>query len=77
MTHPEQKKMIRELVDCRRKMNRDEAYDFDMMLKKDKDDEDLDLISQRKLEQLHSKYIPRKSKKEIEDAWKKLTGSKN
>lgn len=76
MTRVEQHKMIQELRDCVSRMNRDEQYQVEMMLKKDKDDEDLDAQSVKKMEELHAQYVKKKSKLQAEEAWKKLTGGK-
>ncbi len=56
MTHDEQHKLIVELVDFQRKMGRYDLEDFEMFVKRDKDDEDLDQRSQRRLIQLYEKY---------------------
>jgi hypothetical protein len=60
MTHAEQHAMIVELMDYARKMGRYDQEEFEMYVKRDKDDEDLDGISQRRLVQLHGKYLPQK-----------------
>ncbi len=57
MTRVEQHKMITELRDYESKMNRYDQDDFSMMVKRDKDDEDLDLVAERKLTTLYDKYI--------------------
>lgn len=76
MTRIEQHKMIQELRDRVSGMNRDEQYQVEMMLKKDKDDEDLDALSVKKMEELHVRYVKKTSKQQAEEAWKKLTGGK-
>ena len=60
MTHAEQHRMINELRDAMRKMTRDDEESFDMFVKRDKDDEFLDTLSQRRLEQVYERYILRK-----------------
>ena len=60
MTHAEQHRMINELRDAMRKMTRDDEEAFDMFVKRDKDDEFLDTLSQRRLEQVYERYILRK-----------------
>ena len=60
MTHAEQHRMINELRDAMRKMIRDDEETFDMFVKRDKDDEFLDTLSQRRLEQMYERYIIRK-----------------
>jgi len=62
MTHDEQHKMIIELTDYARKMGRYEQKDFEMFLKRDKDDEDLDELSQKRLIELYTKYVVHKGK---------------
>ncbi len=58
MTHIEQHKMIQELVDYMRKMKRNDQAEFEMFLKRDKDDEDLDEHSVRRLQQMYESYVP-------------------
>ncbi len=60
MTHAEQHRMINELRDATRKMTRDDEEAFDMYVKRDKDDEFLDTLSQHRLEQMYERYIVRK-----------------
>lgn len=56
MTHAEQHKMILALMDYERKMGRREQEEFEMFVKRDKDDEDLDRISQRRLQDMFERY---------------------
>ena len=56
MTHDEQHKMIVELLDYGSKMKRYDQEEFEMFVKRDKDDEDLDTISQKRLQQLYDTY---------------------
>ncbi len=63
MTHVEQKKIIAELRDYERNMNRNEQEELHMFVKRDKDDEDLDDIAKKKLLQLHGKYVVNRPKK--------------
>jgi hypothetical protein len=69
----EQHKIIRELRDYLPKMSRTDQYDFEMFAKRDKDDEELDALSIMKLEAMQRKYVVRKSKKDIEELFKKMT----
>lgn len=57
MTSVEQHKLIRELRDHAARMTRAEAETFDMFRKRDKDDEDLDTLSKKKLQELYDKYV--------------------
>lgn len=40
-------------------MSRNEEEEFQMYVKRDKDDEDLDAKSQRRLQDLYNKYVSR------------------
>lgn len=62
MTHAEQHEMILELRDYVHKMSRREQEEFEMFAKRDKDDEDLDIISRRKLQQMHETYATRRKR---------------
>ncbi len=63
MTHVEQHRMILELRDVVHTMTRDEEETFSMFVKRDKDDEDLDVISQKQLEAMYGKYVVRKGRR--------------
>jgi hypothetical protein len=63
MTHAEQHRMIQELLDYARRISGRDKYDFDMFVRRDKDDEDLDTISQKRLKELYEKYAKRKETK--------------
>jgi len=70
----EQNKLIQELKDYLPKMSSGERYDFEMFQKRDKDDEELDSLSFKKLEEMHKRYVVRKTKKDIEELLKKYSG---
>ena len=57
MTTVEQHKLVLELRDHVRKMTRAEQELFAMLLKRDTDDEDLDLYAKKDLVDLHEKYV--------------------
>jgi len=76
MTRAEQRKLIEELRLHTKKFSAAEASDFEMMVKRDKDDEDLDTLTRDRLLALHENHCPRRSKSEIEDRWKKITEGK-
>jgi hypothetical protein len=57
MTTVEQHKLVLALREYVRKMNRVEQEMFEMFRKRDKDDEDLDLLSKRRLLELNEKYV--------------------
>jgi hypothetical protein len=58
MTKIEQHKIIDQLRDYLHKMNGRDMDDFEMLRKRDRDDEDLDVFGRRKLSELFVKYVP-------------------
>lgn len=58
MTKSEQHKIIETLRDYTHKMDRYELEAYEMFRKRDRDDEDLDSISLKKLLELYEKYVP-------------------
>ncbi len=58
MTHIEQHKIILELKDYAHKMQRRDLEEFEMFVKRDKDDEDLDNRSRERLKELYDQYVP-------------------
>ena len=73
MNRKEQRTLLGELRDVMDKMSREDVDDFRMFLKREKDDEELDLIAQRRLEQLHGKYVVKKSLKDIDALLRKYS----
>lgn len=73
MTRSEQHKQIEELRYSLGSMSREDRYEFEMLVKRDKDDEDLDSIARETLQRLAERYIRRKSRQDVEEMWKKLT----
>lgn len=71
MTRVEQHKLIDELRDYARFMKGKDAFDFDMFIKRDKDDEELDEISQRRLEALYEIYRKMKPKSKMKNPFEK------
>ncbi len=62
MTHDEQHKLIVELMDYEHKMKGRDQEEFAMFVKRDKDDEDLDIVSRKRLQQLFEIYAIRKQR---------------
>ncbi len=58
----DQKKMIAALRYKTSKMVSKDRYDYDMYVKRDKDDEDLDSISMKRLREIFEKYADNKDK---------------
>ena len=63
MAHAEQQRMIRELRDYAHKLTREEEELFAMYVKRNKDDEDLDTIAQRRLTDMYERYVMRRARK--------------
>lgn len=61
-TFVDQKKMIEALRYKTSKMIPKDRYDYDMYVKRDKDDEDLDSISMKRLREIFEKYADNKYK---------------
>ena len=58
MTRVEQHKMIDALGDYVHKMRGTDLDEFDMLRKRDRDDEDLDVLGRARLTELYVKYVP-------------------
>jgi hypothetical protein len=58
MTSIEQHKIIQALAEYAHKMRGREQDEFEMMVKRDRDDEELDEITRRKLLELYRTYVP-------------------
>lgn len=58
MTKIEQHKIIDLLRDYLHKMSGGDMDDFEMLRKRDRDDEDLDTLGRRRLSELYVKYVP-------------------
>jgi len=58
MTKTEQHEMISLLKEYAHKMRGRDSDEFDMMRKRDLDDEDLDEITRRRLTELYNQYVP-------------------
>ncbi len=61
-TLPDQKKMIEALRYKTSRMLSKDRYDYEMYVKRDKDDEDLDSISIKRLKEIFEKYADSKYK---------------
>lgn len=58
----EQDKMIRELQQISYRLKGRDKYDFEMFLKRHKDDEELDSLSMKRLREIYEKYVVKKEK---------------
>lgn len=71
MTRVEQHKIIEELEDYARFMKGKDAFDFEMFVKRDTDDEYLDELSQKRLEALFETYKAMKPKSKMKNPFEK------
>ena len=55
-SYREQQKLLDTLKKYERKFNRTEYDEYKMFLKRQKDDEDFDSVSMKRLKELHDKY---------------------
>lgn len=60
MNSADQKKLIEGLRYRTSKMLSKDKYDYEMLVKRDKDDEDLDSLSMKRLRELFEKYADKK-----------------
>ncbi len=65
------KELISDLSDFRHKLSRDEEYLFQMAVKRHKDEEELDEITLKKLEEMHARYVIRKPRIDPNSFFKK------
>ena len=56
MSYREQQKYIETLKKYERKFDREENEDFKMFLKRQKDEEDFDTVSMKRLKEIYDKY---------------------
>jgi hypothetical protein len=71
MRSTDQKKYLATLKRYEKKMDRDEREMYSMLVKRHKDDEDLDNISFGKLKDLFTKYYTNRDKKNFDHLFKK------
>jgi hypothetical protein len=60
MTSIDQRKLIEALRYKTSKMLPKDKYDYEMLVKRDRDDEDLDSLSMKRLRELYEKYAEKK-----------------
>jgi hypothetical protein len=76
MTSVEQRKMVQRLKQMMTKMNSEECRSFEMIAKRDRDDEELDSLTMQQLKRIFARFFPQNSKQTLEDKWKKMTQGK-
>ena len=60
MTYTEQRALVMELADYHHKMKGKDYDEFEMMVKRIRDDEELDQMTLRRLEALRETYLPKR-----------------
>ena len=73
MSAREQKEMVHDLHLQTDLMNEPDFIEFTRIRKRDKDDEDLDSLAMKKLENLYIKYIVNRPKPKTKDPFQKTT----
>ncbi|MDH7514444.1 MAG: hypothetical protein QHI48_01025 [Bacteroidota bacterium] len=63
MTYAEQHRIVSELKEYAAKMSREEQEEFTMLVKRDRDEEELDRLAKRRLLELHERYARRTGKR--------------
>ena len=58
MTRVEQHNIVETLRDYLHRMKGRDLEEFEMMRKRDRDDEELDLLTRHRLSELYIKYVP-------------------
>jgi hypothetical protein len=74
MKRDQQHKMVQSLRPHKTSMIPEDLEMFRMLEKRDRDDEDLDALALAALNRLCSQYAPKRSKDELQERWKRLTG---
>ena len=69
----EVKPLLEDLRDFESRMTKEDQFDFQMLQKRDKDDEEFDRLSVRRIEELHKKYVVKKMVKDIDSLLKKYS----
>ncbi len=77
MSLREQKRYFEILKKYERKFNSNELEDYKMLVKRDKDDEDLDKLSMQRLIALFEKYHVNREKKNLDFLFKKHSEEEN
>lgn len=74
MSYREQHKLLEALKRFERNFNREEVEEYKMFIKRQKDDEDFDSLSMKRLKELHDKYVKPVDKSKYDSFFKKKDG---
>jgi hypothetical protein len=75
-SYREQQKLLDTLKKYERKFNRNEYDEYKMFLKRQKDDEDFDSVSMKRLKELHDKYYKPVDKSKYDKFFNKSSDDK-
>ena len=67
----EQQKYLDYLKKCEKRFTARELEEYKMFVKRQKDDEDFDSVSMRRLKELYDKYYEKKDISKLDDLFKK------
>lgn len=70
-SYREQKRLMEELKTFTRKFSSRDLYEYNMLLKRHKDEEEFDSVSFKKLQELHKKYYNKKDPRDFDHLFKK------
>jgi hypothetical protein len=71
MSFRDQKKYLDILKKYERSFSADDKYSYDIFVKRNKDDEDFDTLSMKKLKELHDRYYVQVDKSKFDVFFKK------
>ncbi len=71
MSYREQQKLLETLKRFERNFDPKESEDYKMFVKRQKDDEDFDSVSMKRLKELHDKYVKPVDKSKYDSFFKK------
>lgn len=71
MSRREQQKYLDYLKKCEKKFTLRELEEYKMFIKRQKDDEDFDTVSIRRLKELYDKYYEKKDISKLDELFKK------
>jgi len=67
----DQKKWLEELKSFEDAMSDSDRYAYSMMVKRQKDEEDFDSLTMNRLQEMHTRYLSKRPRRNLEDLFKK------
>jgi len=74
-SHRDQKKYLEALKKYERKFTRQEYDEYKIFIKRDKDEEEFDTVTMRRLKEIHDKYYQPVDTSKFDKFFKKNTGN--